>query len=164
VDPANTNWSSDLTVSLSNAGSSHPNLQPYKVGLFIQRISGANVIATGTATTTTSSDPNLATRDYVDSAVANLASPIKVKAFGNIVIGDIPDTNPEYTVSLGMTLPNNNYIVMVTPVSVTPASAGGDNNVTTPVVLDKQTTSFKITVDSGALTQNLSFDWVVYQA
>jgi hypothetical protein len=134
------------------------------VGLFIQRISGANVIATGTATTTTSSDPNLATISYVDSAVANLASPIKVKLFGNVVIGDVPDTNPVYTVSLGTTLPNNNYIVVITPVSVTPASSQTDNNLKSLVVFDKQTISFKVTADGAEFTQNLSFDWILYQA
>lgn len=105
---------------------------------------GANTYVTGAY-------PNLQV-----NAPAPVPSPILLS--GTATIGDVP-TAADYTVSLGVTLADTNYMVFGTVISKgTPA----DDSTVIFAVHSRTTTSFKFNVHETAnVTQNVDIDWFI---
>lgn len=92
-----------------------------------------------------------ATKAYVD------ANSVVLK--GSAVVGNIEWAQNTLTVSLGVTLASNNYIVIGSLIEL----GSGDNATVTWNIRDKTTTSFKIQLrEIIGVNQNLGFDWVLY--
>lgn len=95
-------------------------------------------------------------KSYVDSvAITKLAS-------GRTVVGDIPTGGIMVSLSFGKTLPNTNYMLVFTAVSL--GTASNDATTHTPAMIDgsKSTTSVSIRIQEGVgVTQNLAYDWFI---
>jgi len=95
-----------------------------------------------------------ATKSYVDSQGA------KRLVSGNTVVGDISSSNTNVTVSLGTTLADNNYLVLITVISL---GTPGNDATTIFVVHNKTTTGFDVLFhEVASVVQDISIDWVVF--
>lgn len=124
-----------------------------------------NEVLTKTNTTsfTPSADYQPATKKYVDDTAGS--SGLRPKLYGNEAVGNIPYT-PGYlykTVNLGTTLPSANYIVLMNIVSANP-NHWEDSQITYSV-FDKKTTEFSVCVkEFSNANEDISFDWMLFQA
>lgn len=81
-------------------------------------------------------------------------------ASGNYNIGDVPATFSNYTIPIGKTLANNNYMVLVTLISQ--SGTPGTDLIDVISVYGKSTTQFKVYLhEPGPITQNVSLDWMI---
>jgi hypothetical protein len=102
---------------------------------------------------------NPATKLYVDQNSA------KRIAAGNYVVGDItdPTNGTGYNIAIGSTLPDANYIVMITINAGGPTTTIADATVLTPVIYNKTTTSFSVWLREGTSSiQHINLDWVLF--
>jgi hypothetical protein len=153
----------DIRKIVFQAGLSGSGAFDYIDGIRLQVVQVKDVLTKSNTTSfTPSSNFNPATKKYVDDQIATVNPQLKIKAYGTKYLGDIP-SDFDVSVSIGITLPSANYIVMITLVG-TNASKLNDNNITF-CVYDKTTTQFSVAGDERvAAIQNLSFDWIIFQA
>lgn len=135
---------------------------PYWDNLYTQAQINAAFLKLGGGTMTgalvLAADPTAAaqaaTKNYVDSQGA------KRLVSGNTVVGDISSSNTNVTVSLGTTLADNNYLVLITVISL---GTPGNDATTIFVVHNKTTTGFDVLFhEVASVVQNISIDWVVF--
>ncbi len=123
--------------------------------------------------------------DYTDAVFPNFPIPAQVNLTGSGVSGSYPNYNidgpngivvpklkgtyhvgngapVEVTISLGVTLPNANYTVLGSLVSV--GTSASDDTTLIWSIRSKTTTTFNIVfIEIGAVTQNVDFDWILFQ-
>lgn len=149
----------DIRKALMGEALSGSGMGDYVDFIRIDLVQGDEVLRKGNTTPFT---PTLnyepATKAYVDAAAL-----LKVKAYGTYVVN-----NPPYpagftkTISIGSTLANTNYIVLGTLISL--GAPGYDAGVQWALV-SKTTTSFDVFFgDIYSLSQNVNFDWILFQA
>jgi len=85
---------------------------------------------------------------------------IKKLASGNAAVGDVPSGGKSVALAFGVTLPDTNYIVLVSVVSA--GVPGNDASLHTPVIVNKTTAGCSVQLNEGVGTvQNVSLDWIV---
>lgn len=114
-----------------------------------------NVLQKGNITAFTPAlDYDPSTKKYVDDTGA------KRLASGTKVIGNLPSGGELFTVSLGLTLADNNYMVVLQMISGE-ATATNDA-VYPPVIRAKTTTSFDMYVFDNGADNNINIDWIIF--
>ena len=131
-------------------GASGSGISDYSSAFFLNFTIPAQVSITGT----------LVSGGYPNYVINNPTLTNPILAAGSAYIGDIATPYTTHTVTLGSTLANTNYVVLITPTSA--ASNVSDDLNTFFAVKNKTTSSFDIVArESASAVQNLSVDWVI---
>jgi hypothetical protein len=130
--------------------------------IFLSIVQSSQVLKKGNTTSFTPTlDYEPATKAYVDASAL-----LKIKAHGTAIVGDIAAYSAHgtmITVPIGSTLANTNYKVQGTIVSL--STHGYDDATVVFAIKNKTTTSFDIYFqETAAITQNVNFDWILFQA
>lgn len=96
-----------------------------------------------------------ATKLYVDNSNA------KRILSGTLHVGDVAGAGILMTISFGQTLPNANYIVLWSLVSL--GGSPGIDEILVPLIKNKSTTQFQVWFEETfPNTQDLDFDWIMF--
>lgn len=144
-----------MTIAPGLSGSGAANYLAFDVITLVQ---ASQVLVKGSTTTFTpvlSTDP--VNKAYADSLVPSGIKPI---LSGNENVGDI-STSTTVTISLGTTLSNNNYKVVLTLISQgTPVQ----DATVIMAAYGRTTTQFQVELrEFAGDVQNVSFDWILFQ-
>ena len=115
-----------------------------------------NVIVKGDTNAYTPINPlDPVNKKYVDATSANK------RAAGVLVVGNVAGGGTEITVSYGFTMPDTNYIPMLTVISL--SASGGTDVVYAPMARVLTTTSFNIYLrEPVGNDQNINVAWIIF--
>jgi hypothetical protein len=98
----------------------------------------------------------------VETEILNFAEKAGAVFAGTLNIGNVPTGGSSYPVSFPYSLPDANYVVMGTLVSL---SANPSNDFSVDFIIkNKNANGFSVVaVESGNITQNVQLDYVVFK-
>jgi len=98
----------------------------------------------------------------VETEILNYAEKAGAVFAGTLNIGNVPTGGDSYSVSFPYSLPDANYVVMGTLVSL---SANPSNDFSVDFIIkNKNANGFSVVaVESGNITQNVQLDYVVFK-